>query len=114
MNPEDNNNITIDLSDTYGATASYITDYASDVSSISTDAVTISDGTFTIDTNSVDWISSISINDTRISPDEVERMCNEYPALERVWRNFKSVYDMTLQDWKGKIKAGEVDDEYPF
>ena len=40
--------------------------------------------------------------DTFIDPDEVELMCKEYPALTKVWRNFKSIYDMTLQDWKGK------------
>tara|TARA_B110000977_G_scaffold149485_1_gene189476 strand:+ start:461 stop:829 length:369 start_codon:yes stop_codon:yes gene_type:complete len=40
--------------------------------------------------------------------DDVERMCKEYPALEKVWRNFKNVYDMCEQDYKGKVKAGEI------
>jgi len=41
-------------------------------------------------------------------------MCKEYPALEKVWRNFKNVYDMCKQDYEGKIKAGEIDDDIPF
>ena len=44
--------------------------------------------------------------DTFIDPDQVEEMCKEYPALFKVWRNFKSVYDMTLQDYKGKKDEG--------
>ena len=74
-------------------------------------------GTFTIDTSTMDtdtvgldWIyerHSLSIS-------EVESMCKEYPALEKVWRNFKSVYDMVKQDYEGKKKAGEIDDDIPF
>jgi len=41
-------------------------------------------------------------------------MCKEYPGLEKVWRNFKSVYDMCKQDYEGKKKAGEIDDDIPF
>lgn len=49
-----------------------------------------------------------------IDSNEVERMCEEYPALTKVWRNFKSVYDMVQQDYEGKKKAGEINDEIPF
>jgi hypothetical protein len=41
-------------------------------------------------------------------------MCKEYPALSKVWRNFKSVYDMTLQDYKGKKETGEINEGAPF
>jgi hypothetical protein len=104
------NSISVNLDDTYGTTTTY---WGGDSDSIS-DTVNISDGTFTIDTNSADWLSEIHINDTRISPEEIERMCKEYPSLEKVWRNFKSVYDMCKQDYEGKKKAGEIDDDIPF
>jgi hypothetical protein len=39
--------------------------------------------------------------DNSIDPDKIERMCKEYPALEKTWRNFKATYDLVLQDWKG-------------
>ena len=96
--------ITINLNDTYGTTTTYWAgDNMTDINvGGATDTVTISDGTFTLDTNSVDWLNEIHINDTRISPDEIERMCDEYPALEKVWRNFKAVYDMCKQDYEGK------------
>ena len=107
--------ITINLDDTYGATTTY---WAGD--SI-TDSVTISDGTFTI----ADDATTINIGDWdlsgnfgvvgNINPYEVEKMCKEYPALEKVWRNFKAVYDMVQQDYKGKKEAGEIDDDdIPF
>ena len=100
---------TINLDDTYGTTTTYwaggiMTDT---VYSINDDTITISDGTFTIDTNSVDWL----YNDKRIDPSEVERMCKEYPALEKTWRNFKATYDLVKQDWKGKQ---DDDEELPF
>ena len=46
-----------------------------------------------------------------IDPSRVEKMCQTYPALEKVWRNFKSVYDMVDQDYRGNH---EDDDEIPF
>ena len=91
------------MNTTYAANSSYISD-----------TISISDGTVTLDTYSTDWLNNTYTNDTRIDPDEIERMCKEYPALNKVWRNFKSVYDMCKQDYKGKIKAGELDDDIPF
>ena len=104
--------IVINLDNTYGTTTTYwsgnnITDT---VYSIVDDTITISDGTFSIDTNNVDWL----YNDKRIDPSDVERMCKQYPSLEKVWRNFKSVYDLCKQDYEGKKKAGEIDDDIPF
>ena len=102
--------ITINLNDTYGTTTTYITDEFNNIFDTST-----YDGTFTIDTNTVDTVNIDWLyNNMNIDPSEVERMCNEYPALEKVWRNFKSVYDMVKQDYEGKKKAGEIDDDIPF
>ena len=97
--------ITINLDDTYGTTTTYW----------SNDTITVSDPTFTVgidtaDTIDINWI----YNNMNIDPNEVERMCQEYPSLEKVWRNFKSVYDMVKQDYEGKKKAGEIDDDIPF
>ena len=105
------NQIIIDLNNTYSATTTY---WAGD----SITDVTIggsNDGTFTIDSNTIstvdlDWI----YNKQTLSLHEIESMCKEYPALEKVWRNFKSVYDMVKQDYEGKKKAGEIDDDIPF
>ena len=109
----DDDTITINLDDTYGTTTTY---WAGDsVSDITVSGV--SDGTFSIDLNDIttdtidiDWLTG-KLN---IDPSEVERMCKEYPSLEKVWRNFKSVYDMVKQDYEGKKKAGEIDDDIPF
>ena len=100
--------ITINLDNTYGTTTTY---WSGDTM---VDTISVSDGTLTLDTNAVDWLNEIHINDTRISPEEIERMCELYPGLEKVWRNFKSVYDMCKQDYEGKKKAGEIDDDIPF
>ena len=121
---EDNETFTIDVSDLD------LDDFV-----VSTeDTITISDNVYSITTNSADWISNsgtitldstvytgatdVNIdwiyNNMNIDPDKVERMCKEYPALEKVWRNFKSVYDMCKQDYEGKEKAGELDDDIPF
>jgi len=56
-----------------------------------------------------------SVFDNHIDVDKVNSMCKEYPGLEKVWRNFKTVYDMCKQDYEGKKKAGEIyDDDIPF
>ena len=106
--------ITINLDDTYGTTTTYMADTTYTVGSNDFDTISISDGTFTLDTNAIDWTTNSILGDTRISPEEIERMCKEYPGLEKVWRNFKSVYDMCKQDYEGKKKAGELDDDIPF
>jgi hypothetical protein len=115
MNPEDefvinldSETITIDLSKTYGATTTYaVCD--------SMNSITISDGHYAVTSAASDW--NININDIIWSPtdnsidtEEVERMCKEYPGLEKVWNNFKAVYDMVKQDYEGKKQAGELDE----
>ena len=108
--------ITINLDDTYGTTTSYI-DTINDITFESDGTFTISDiTTDTIDLSNLDLSSPTYnwITNDYVDPSEVERMCNEYPALEKVWRNFKSVYDMVKQDYEGKKKAGEIDDDIPF
>ena len=110
--------ITIDLGDiNMGTTTTY---WAGDSVTDITLGTNISDGTFTITSDTIDtttiggFTSDWMFTNNGINPSEVERMCKEYPALEKVWRNFKSVYDMVQQDYEGKKKAGEIDDELPF
>lgn len=70
----------------------------------------------------VGGITSIDINSTLFSDvglntldeDEITEMCKEYPALKIVWHNFKTMYDLVKQDYKGKKEAGEFDDDIPF
>ena len=110
--------VTIDLGDiNMGTTTTY---WAGD--SVTDVTMSTGDGTFTLTNNdtitiggydtdiSTDWI----YNYNQIDPSKVERMCKQYPALEKVWRNFKSVYDMCKQDYEGKEKAGELNDDIPF
>jgi hypothetical protein len=108
--------ITINLDDTYGATTTYWAgDSITDVVYSGTN-----DGTFTITDDATtinigDWNLSGDFGAISINPYEVEKMCEEYPALEKVWRNFKAVYDMVKQDYEGKKQAGEIDDDdLPF
>jgi len=112
---DEDNTVTINLDETYGTSTTY---WAGDsVTDITFDS-NASDDTFTIDTNNTinigDWNLSGDFGAISINPSEVERMCKEYPALEKVLRNFKAVYDMIKQDYEGKKKAGEIDDDIPF
>ena len=100
--------ITINLDDYQSETFDTTTTMWSDNVISTGDTFTISADT--ADTVDISWI----YNNMNIDPNEVERMCQEYPSLEKVWRNFKSVYDMVKQDYEGKKKAGEIDDDIPF
>ena len=68
------------------------------VGGITGGAYTFDVGDHTIDLNTLD-------------EDEIAEMCKEYPALKIVWQNFKTMYDLVKQDYKGKKLAGELDDD---
>jgi hypothetical protein len=119
MNNEDD--FTFDISSTLNIGDITISDSSKDTITIDlgNNMTSTFDTTYTVDSSNmytgttdvnIDWI----YNKINIDPDKVENMCKEYPALEKVWRNFKSVYDMVLQDYEGKKKAGELDDDIPF
>jgi len=104
--------ITIDLGNTMGTiTTSWTGDSISDYTTSGASHTITIDSSNAISSADLDWWvyerHSLSIS-------EVENMCEEYPALEKVWRNFKSVYDMVKQDYEGKKKAGKIDDNSPF
>ena len=72
------------------------------------------DITITIDDNThwadnITW-EQVEFEDSMPSIAKVEDMCEEYPALAKAYENFKTIYKMVHQDWKGKQK----DDEFPF
>ena len=77
--------------------------------SFTTSPTSIYTTTGNVNINASDYTYS-SILDNMIDPEQVEHMSEHYPALSKVWRNFKSVYDMTLQDYKGKKEQGEFND----
>ena len=96
--------ITINLDSISSNTGTYsIIDSTMNLSDITVN--TTSDSTITIDNSTYSYAN---ILDNYIDPVEVDLMCKEYPALSKVWRNFKSVYDMTLQDYKGKKEQDEI------
>jgi len=39
-----------------------------------------------------------------INTGEVEKMCAEYPALDKAYRNFRQIYDLVKADYKSKNK----------
>ena len=112
MTQSTDDTITIDLSDyTMNTDSSFITssnlDSITTISSISTDTIDISDYTTSTDGQiSFDW-DNINIvptlwTETLPDVDTVNAMCNEYPALAKAYENFKTVYKLVEQDYKGK------------
>ncbi len=99
-------------------------EYTFDISSLTSDTIDISNittstmhttsqsGTITLD--DTHWADEITWENTEFedcmpSVAKVEDMCNDYPALEKAYENFKMIYKMVHQDWKGR-----QDDETPF
>lgn len=107
-----------------GATVGGITEYNTGTEytiSIDDTAYEELSPTFSIDINTMNDFNdygSVSIGEVFVHtmPDlnRVEAMCKEYPALAKAYEQFKLIYKMTDQDYKGKLKAGEIDDEIPF
>ena len=44
--------------------------------------------------------------------ERVKKMCEEYPALTKAYEQFKLIYKMTEQDYKGKLKERGLDDAF--
>lgn len=112
MNPDDYLIITSsDMSSTtlnVGDISFDVTNNTFNVVNNSLDWVTISDST--IDLNNITVVDPIEFEDEMPSVAKVEDMCNDYPALEKAYDNFKTIYKMVHQDWVGRQKQ----DESPF
>lgn len=83
-------------------------DISSLTSSATVDTITLDDHTQWAD--GIRW-DSVEFEDTMPTVAKVEDMCNEYPALQKAYENFKTIYAMVHQDWKGKQ---EDDEQFPF
>ena len=104
--------ITIDYTTT-NTNSSYINSSNLDsitttISGISTNTVNISDIISSDDNITFDYdnIKIVPTLWTEALPDvyTVNDMCKEYPALAKVYENFKTVYKLVEQDYKGKKK----------
>ena len=70
----------------------------------------------------LDWVNDLKLPTDEVWVDRlpkierVKKMCEEYPALQKAYENFKSIYNMVDQDYKGKLKVrGDIDDDdIPF
>jgi hypothetical protein len=99
-------------------------DYSIDWQNMSTSTITTTpiDTTYSIGIDDTIDLSNITFTgmdqkafeDTMPSLDRVNNMCEEYPALAKAYNNFKHVYKLCEQDYKGKLKERGIDDEIPF
>jgi len=62
---------------------------------------------------SIDGITfdGVMFEDHMPDPGRIKNMCEKYPALSKAYENFKTIYKMVEQDYKGNY---EEDDELPF
>lgn len=109
--------ITIDTS-----VAEDITFDVSDITLSGIDTITIdtasaiSDGNLTVEIDDTHWADTITWEQTEFvdkmpSLDKVHNMVGYYPALEKAYENFKTIYKMVEQDYKGNHQEN---DETPF
>ena len=88
------------------------------VSSIDTSSITtrMHPTQYTITLDDTHWADEITWEQTEFedkmpSIDKVHNMCGYYPALEKAYENFKTIYKMVEQDYKGNHQEN---DETPF
>ena len=115
---KDDNDIVIltGCSDSYNITF----DDMATTTSISTDSLTITDSdyTFTLDdTINIDSIVSGTTVNTGFGTEWIDHlpamsvvkdMCQHYPALEKALENFRTVYKMVEQDYKGNHQDNDL------
>jgi hypothetical protein len=90
----DNGTITVSTEDIYSTTA---------------------DGEFSFNLDNI-FVSTSGTPFEDTMPDfyELKNMIEEYPALEKAYENFKTVYKMVEQDWQGKKKERGDNDFLSF
>jgi hypothetical protein len=78
----------------------------------------MADSAYTLSSSIDDLVSIDGITFDRVmfedhmpDPDRIKNMCEKYPALSKAYENFKTIYKMVEQDYKGNY---EEDDELPF
>ena len=105
--PEYSDTVTVSLGD-ITLDASAITVDLSDRSSVSStiDTITITDGTDPHWADSIHW-DPIEFEDQMPTVAKVEDMCNDYPALDKAYENFKTIYKLVEQDWIGRQKKDD-------
>jgi len=86
-----------------------LTDYVVDTVDL-TNITTVS-GDFDWDNMGTIKIDRTIFDDYMPDAGRINDMCKEYPALAKAYENFKTIYKMVDQDYKGKY---EDDDEFPF
>ena len=110
--------ITLDLSsnDVITIDTNTMNDYAYTLTSDTIDlSGIITDVNSDID---IDWntignltLDRVVFEDYMPDAQNLKKMCEEYPALEKAYENFKTIYKMVHQDWRGKQ---DDDEELPF
>lgn len=126
---KDDSTFTINLDDTYGTTTTYSTNDTITISSIGGDSIyTGYTGDSGMNSNyNIGIVSSPGVDISEMSidtsiifnqnnaipvlwedklpdPSRVKKMCKHYPALEKAYENFKSIYKMVEQDYKGNYE----------
>jgi len=118
---EDNNEFSITI-----GSSEYASDW--DSSSITYSLPEPSSTTITLDTIDTSFVndtgSEYTFNvgktastvfvDSMPSVHRIQEMCELYPALAKAYEQFKLIYKMTEQDYKGKLKERGIDDDIPF
>lgn len=111
----DDKDYTFTLDGQYDITFDTSSDITYTVPSISSD-----DSNITLNLDSSTWESddiqytvtnNVDFVDGMPSLWKIKDMCKHYPALEKAFENFKTVYTMVQQDYKGNH---EDDEEIPF
>ena len=104
MTQSKNDTITIDLSD-YTMNSSVINTMNSSVitssSTVNISDVISLDDQITFDYDNIKIVPTLW-TETLPDVDTVNAMCEQYPALAKAYENFKTVYKLVEQDYKGK------------
>lgn len=109
----DTTTLTLNTTDTSDIDIDHYYGHTIDVSTITTSTLDTSgiDDLFSMDDLSITLNEPVEFEDKMPSVAKVEDMCNDYPALEKAYENFKTIYKMVHQDWQGRQ---DDDEQLPF
>jgi len=107
----DETTITINTTDTLDLDINHHYGHTIDISTITNSTIDTTIDFDELSELSITLNQPVEFEDHMPDVAKIEDMCNDYPSLAKAYENFKSIYAMVHQDWKGRQDS---ENEPPF
>jgi hypothetical protein len=80
---------------------------AQDISTLDLSTISITNGYSSINDTTWNWIDTVPFENGFPEWNDFQKMCKEYPGLEKTFEHLKVFYKLCHDEWKAKKKGEE-------